>query len=173
METVFIYALNCPSTGRTRYIGKASNPYDRYCSHLDKKPHEDTRKARWLRSLRENPVLEILDEVPTSEWQFWEREWIRLYRVLMFDLVNGTDGGDGASNVSLEARQKRRDALLGKKRPPEICARISAGLTGLKHPASFKEMRRKLMLGTKRSAETIQRMQDSQRLRRAKEKLCH
>lgn len=98
-DTVFIYALNCPVTGRTRYVGKANDPFSRYEKHLDNNKSERTHKASWIRSLFKigrSPILEVLDEVPESEWQFWECEWIRLYRALGFDLTNGTDGGDGA-----------------------------------------------------------------------------
>lgn len=119
MNTVFIYALNDPTRqhlGKTRYIGKAADPYRRYEEHL-KTCREKTHKASWIWSLLrigQTPILEILDEVPEVEWELWEREWIRLYRALGFRLTNGTDGGEGLKNPSLETRKKMRDSHIGK-----------------------------------------------------------
>lgn len=101
METVFIYAHNCPITGRARYIGKSKAPRRRLKDHLLRARENTSHQANWIRSLSARglrPVLEILDEVPETEWQFWEREWIRLYKSLGFDLTNSTDGGEGVDS---------------------------------------------------------------------------
>lgn len=140
-KTVFIYGLNepCagpdPTAGRCRYIGKAADPYARYEVHLARNHEEDTYKARWIRSLLaagKTPILEILAEVPESEWQFWECEWIKLYRILGFRLTNCTDGGDGMTNLPEEVRKKIGDSNRGKKRTPEFCAKLSAAKKGVK-----------------------------------------
>lgn len=114
MKTTFIYALNCPITGATRYIGKAGNPKHRLSCHLHAR--ENCHRTNWIRSLGgRSPILEVLDEVPENEWMFWEVEYIRLYRALGFKLVNGTSGGDGTFNPSKETRQKMSIWQLGEK----------------------------------------------------------
>lgn len=115
-STTFIYALNCPITGRTRYVGKANNPEKRLILHISQARKHSYRRACWIRSLLSNgqkPSLEILDEVPETEWQFWECEWIRLYRALGFDLTNGTEGGEGMHNPSSETRERMSRAQKG------------------------------------------------------------
>lgn len=163
MKTVFIYALNDPTRqhlGKTRYVGKAKNPYERYEWHLDFNHREKTHKANWIRSLLrigQAPILEILDEVPETEWQFWEKEWIRLYRALGFQLTNGTDGGEGLHNPSIDIREKIGRARRGKKLPeawcrairervfsPETRAKMSDAMRGEKNP----------MFGKRHSPET-------------------
>lgn len=184
MNTVFIYALNDPTRnhlGKTRYIGKSTDPYDRYEKHLKFNYREKTHKANWIRSLLQigqTPILEILDEVPEAEWQMWEKEWIRLYRALGFRLTNISEGGDGGcpkhsietraklraansgknhpmfgKSPSPETRAKLRAANLGKSLSPETREKISAALSGEKSP----------MFGKTPSAETRARMRVANR----------
>lgn len=137
MNTVFIYALNDPNRqhlGKTRYIGKAVDPYRRYEKHLEENCREKTHKANWIRSLLSKgctPVLEVLDEVSESEWQLWECEWIRLYRALGFDLTNGTEGGDGLV-ATPDVRAKISRANKGRKCSSEKRIAISCSLLGRK-----------------------------------------
>lgn len=44
------------------------------------------------------PIIEIIDEVPVSEWEFWEIYWISQFKTWGFDLTNGTEGGDCVIN---------------------------------------------------------------------------
>lgn len=116
MKTTFIYALNCPFSGRTRYVGKSDNPEHRLLCHVN--ASEVCHRTNWIRSLQAKgklPVLEILDEVPQDSWTFWEKEYIMLYRALGFDLVNGTEGGDGLFNPSKETRRKMGEWQRGEK----------------------------------------------------------
>lgn len=99
MKTKFIYCLICPETNIVKYIGKSKDPIKRFRSHLSKNNLlESTKKNNWLVSLlRENliPVMEIIDEVPEKEIDYWERFYIQLFRSWGFELLNGTEGGDG------------------------------------------------------------------------------
>lgn len=159
MKTVFIYALNdptCQHLGKTRYIGKAEDPYHRYEKHLECRHREKTHKANWINSLFEVgivPVLEILDEVPETEWAMWEREWIRLYRALGFPLTNGTEGGEGMVGrpVSEETREKIRGKLKGRKLSEEHSRKIRLAQSGSGHPS----------FGKKRSEETRRKLRQS------------
>lgn len=154
MDTTFIYALNCPETGRCRYIGKADNPIKRLAQHLCH-PGKGYR-ANWLRSLLAHdlePLLEILDEVPKSQWQFWEREYIRIFRAIGFELTNGTEGGEGG-------RTREGGPMGGRKHTIETTQKISAAKTGEKnnrfgipHTPETKEKIRASCIGKKLSLE--------------------
>jgi hypothetical protein len=137
METTFIYELIDPVTGRTRYIGKSDNPFKRFKGHLADALQKRNYCARWINSVLERglvPFMELVDEVPISEWQFWEREYIRLYRALFFDLTNTTDGGE---NPPVGVNR-------GKKHSAEWRAKISASLTGRKRPPFSLEWRKNM-----------------------------
>lgn len=97
-ETKIIYSLSCPKTGEVRYIGQSGNIKERYSPNF--KEYNKSYKTNWITSLsKENllPILEIIDEVPKSEWKFWEKYWISQFRTWGFKLVNRTEGGDGVS----------------------------------------------------------------------------
>lgn len=139
METVFIYALNCPVTGRTRYIGKAKDPYIRlYGPQGHLKDKSKNHRTNWIQSLKaqgKSPILEVLDIVPVNEWRQWEVAYIEFFYEAGFDLVNGTPGGEdppsrqGIPN-SPETRAKISAALAGKPKSLEHCAAVSAALKG-------------------------------------------
>lgn len=79
--------------------------------------------------------MDLLDEIPASEWQFWEREYLRVFRMIGMDLVNLTAGGDGTSGwiVTPETRAKISAAHMGVlKGPcsPEVRANMSAAQRG-------------------------------------------
>lgn len=75
MTTTFIYSLAHPLTDEIRYVGKANDIKDRFRSHLHAKDY--SHKSSWVKSLKNDgliPKIEILDEVPMSEWEFWEKQ---------------------------------------------------------------------------------------------------
>lgn len=96
MEKVFIYMLVDPRNQQVRYIGKAKEPQKRFQrGHRYEK--QNTRKCNWVQSLLKQgltPLVQIIDEVLFSEWQFWEMHYISLYKSWGFDLTNHTGGGD-------------------------------------------------------------------------------
>lgn len=138
MKTTFIYALCEPENPeRIRYVGKSNNPARRLRAHLSNTRKTSTHLGCWLKGLSTAPVLEVLDEVPETQWEFWEREYIRVFRAIGFNLVNLSEGGDGHHNPSSESREKNRRAHLGKKNPhigvprsPESRAKMSASRSG-------------------------------------------
>ena len=99
-ETTFIYALKDPRTNIIRYVGKANDPYVRYGHHLIKCRDKNTHKRNWINNLKNNnlkPILEILEEVPIDKWKEYEKMYIKKYLDEGCDLMNYTDGGDGAT----------------------------------------------------------------------------
>lgn len=135
-DTVFIYVLKDPLLGDIRYVGKAKNPKVRYLKHL--KVREKTHKSNWIRYLLSKglkPELEVVDEVPDSEWPSWEAAYIQFFKESGQPLVNGTNGGEGVSGHvhSERTREKIRASHLGKLRgtySPEHRRHISEALSG-------------------------------------------
>lgn len=157
--TTFLYTLNCPKTGEIRYVGKADNPFVRYYMHLREwrwaKNRKTNHRNTWIKSLHAEglvPHMELLDEVPMSQWEFWEREYIRVFRAIGVNLTNGSDGGEcgprmcGPANpmfgrtlthrtgvkLSPETIEKIRRANTGKRHSPEARKNISNGHLGQK-----------------------------------------
>lgn len=131
----FIYALKCPITGRVRYIGKSNNPQKRLSRHLGEDRDRNCHRKTWLNSLTVRglrPILEILSEVPESEWQAWECAYIEYFRESGCDLTNNTNGGDGVVNLSPEAKERGRLKQVGRKQSPENVAKRMAGRLGKK-----------------------------------------
>lgn len=120
MKTTFIYALRDPRTDLIRYVGKADDPQKRLSVHLADK-HRNHR-TNWIKDLMINglePVLEIVDEVPFSEWPMWEVAYIENFRDLGYPLVNGTLGGEGSMGVTEETLAKIQESRKHLKRTPE------------------------------------------------------
>lgn len=113
MKTVFIYVLNDPVTGECHYLGKARHPDVRFRGHISRAKNLKTHRDAWIACLLKaglRPVLEIIDEVLESQWEFWEREYIRVFRAIGVPLTNHTDGGEAGPDIT------------GLKRPESFCA---------------------------------------------------
>lgn len=133
MRTVFIYALCEPGTRTVRYIGKTvQNPHARFRSHITGSSKQKNYLGNWLRGILargEVPNMVVLRGVPEAEGSAVEIKYIRIAREsLGMRLVNGTDGGEGNTNPSLETRA--RMSAAGKRRPrpprsPETQAKLS------------------------------------------------
>lgn len=183
-NTTFIYALVDPRTQQIRYVGKANDPQHRLRDHLREK--RKSYKNSWIKELRDNglvPELQIVEEVPVTNWMERERYWIAYYRDLGMALVNGTDGGDGVHGMqhTPEARAKisaagmgnqhskgrhptpeetakRRSSLKGHVVTPETREKIRASKLGVpRNPASVEKMRQSL-LGRKLPESTVEKM---------------
>lgn len=106
MET-YIYTLS-DSSG-IKYVGKSNDPLDRLKSHLKDCKKKRTRKERWIHGMLERnelPVLEIIDHVPNNMWSFYESYWISQLKAWGFDLVNGTEGGEGSNGFKGKTHTK-------------------------------------------------------------------
>lgn len=99
MKKKIIYTLSDPNTGIVRYIGKTNNIEKRLSRHLSNNHlSNSTRKNNWIISLlRKNqlPIIEVLDEVDSTDIDFYEIFYISLFKSWGFNLLNETEGGDG------------------------------------------------------------------------------
>jgi hypothetical protein len=125
------------------YVGKTTRIQGRIGAHRSK--------------FGKNIILEVIDEVLTSEWKFWECYWIEQFKQWGFDVVNKrSKGGSGPEFHKEETKANMRKpksttekmhkpkseehkANMRKPKSPEHIAAIVAGRTGVKHK-SHKSM---------------------------------
>ena len=113
---VYIYTLN-DKDGTPFYVGKTNNIKYREYQHIwEAKQGFKYRKACWLRRHNYEFDIEVLDEVPFTEWQFWESFWILTIKSWGFTLFNHTTGGEGFNGFhSEETKKKMSETKKGKK----------------------------------------------------------
>ncbi len=124
-----IYTLSHPITNIVRYIGKTNGTLpDRLSKHIYISKKANNKRCNWIQSLIKQgikPKIEVLDTcTSTEESSKLEIYWISQFRSWGFDLVNGTDGGEGSygykpSKETLEKKRATMKALwINKKKPP-------------------------------------------------------
>jgi group I intron endonuclease len=114
-----VYLLSDPKTEEPRYVGVTVNLKNRIRDH--KKDKRKCYRTNWIQSLKKenlSPLVKVLEEVDDKDRDIAERFWIAFFRERFDNLVNATDGGDGALNPSPEVREKIASGHRGKKRPP-------------------------------------------------------
>lgn len=120
-NTVVIYSLSDPKTGVVKYIGKTSKTLtERMRSHIKDAKRKNNKRTAWIKSILKlglNPIIEVIDEVPVEDWQFWEIYWIEQFKAWGFKLKNGTIGGDGTKGYVYtdEDKKKMRGKVLSKE----------------------------------------------------------
>jgi hypothetical protein len=178
MNTTFIYALIDPRSLECRYVGKANNPYERYCQHLiDKYP---CHKTNWIKSLLNNglnPILQILEQCDISIWEERERDWIAFEKKIGCNLTNGTKGGEGVNSGPLSENHKRKISEIHKGMHPSDKTRLKLIESHKgKHPS--EETRKKMSengghrIGTHPSEETRRKLIESHKGKRFSKETC-
>ena len=130
MET-YIYTLS-DSSG-IRYIGKSDFPCKRFKMHIKESKLRRTRKEKWMDTLLKNGgkiEMEIIDVVDILDWSFFESYWISQLKAWGFDILNGTDGGEGSNGFkgkshSTETKEKLRKLATGRIPTNETREKIS------------------------------------------------
>lgn len=108
MQTTFIYTLLDPISNIVRYVGKSNNPKKRLYEHLRNCYSSINYKNNWIKSLlskNTKPILNIVDEVFLSDWEFWEKFWIFKYKKEGYNLTNTDDGGLGLSEHKYNTKE--------------------------------------------------------------------
>jgi hypothetical protein len=82
------------------YIGKSIKPQNRIYEH---------KTSKCL-----NVFMEIIDEVPTSEWKFWEKYYISLFKSWGFILINKNNGGGGITKQKVSSKNLISFKMKGK-----------------------------------------------------------
>lgn len=123
-ETTFIYTLVDPrDKNNIRYIGKTNNPNKRLLEHIKEAlSDKHSKKINWIKKLlREGvaPLLEILDEVPRDEWEFWEIHYHDLLISWGFILTNLKQCGLGNSKHAPETIELLREISISRSKRGE------------------------------------------------------
>jgi hypothetical protein len=121
-ERIFIYTLSDPRTGEVRYVGKtAYGLQHRLRQHVNDR--SVSHKTNWIRSLKAaevRPIIEVLEEIVTSDegvWQEAEAFWIESLRQMGCRLTNLRSGGYGGGKLSRESREKVSASLRAATTP--------------------------------------------------------
>lgn len=131
MENTFIYTLSDPITKEVRYIGKTNNLKRRLSAHVSRarKTNSNSHKNNWVRKILNEgnkPLIEILEEVPTDNWEEYEIYWIEQFKNWGFRLLNTCEGGEGAKTGPRKPLPDKHKKLISKslrktaKERPEI-----------------------------------------------------
>ncbi len=119
MKYVYIYTIaSSDEPDNIRYVGKTVDINKRIKRHtgkyyLSQKDH----KARWLSKIIADghfPIIEAVDYVLESEWEFWEQYWISQFKSWNFNLTNLTAGGNGGF------QKGHLNTFYGKKHSAEV-----------------------------------------------------
>lgn len=121
---VRIYTISHSGSNRF-YIGATRKSLDaRLRNHKYRSKHKYklnktlSFKERWLIDAINNNYdifIEELDVVKFSEFSFWERYYISLFKHFGFKLTNGTEGGDGVWTRRATEEEKEKLRLLKMK----------------------------------------------------------
>jgi hypothetical protein len=124
----------------------------------------NNHRCNWIRKLINEGVLPeicLIEITDNDNWQSCERKWIKFYKD---SVTNGTEGGEGLSNPSVEIREKisnsNKGKTLGKKKPTrthEHCLAISKSGKGRKLPPLTSEHKQAISValsGKQRTQET-------------------
>lgn len=185
-----IYALVDPVSRVIRYIGKASDPEQRYAAHLLCKTR--ARSRNWIKGLLTTglkPKMILLEEIPDEEANDAERFWIAFVKSSGAELLNLTNGGDGGrmpveviermkttkrAKLTPEYREMLSAAHRGKKQPPETIAKRSASIMGRKFTDETRRKISEAKKGYRHPPEVIARIADKLKSReQAPEQIAH
>lgn len=175
------YTLSHPTTKEIRYVGYTSVKLEKRLSeHIKDGKTKRNRKANWIKSLIRSglkPDINLINTYDTKEEAvFNEINLIFQYRLLGYNLVNSTDGGDGGVGYKFSEEKIKEMAMkrIGKKLGPcseERKLKISLANKGRKMTEEQigkmkgrvmkkenKEYFRNLYLGKKLNNETKEKM---------------
>lgn len=158
----YVYEHRRESDGATFYVGKGRANRAYVISN---------RNDHWNKVYKKHGMMVHFVAKNLTEKEAIDLEIEIISQYGMVNLCNMTSGGEGLCNPSDETRNKMRLARIGKsgpfkgeKRPPETIAKISASLTGEKHPRWGLKGEANPIFGRKASEETKRKM----RIARAK-----
>lgn len=144
METKIYTLSSSNNPDIIRYIGKTKESLKkRLAGHITLakinkiKGYFHNYTSNWINKeieLGNTIIIKELDSTSENNWEYLEKYWISQFKAWGFNLTNLTDGGDGNKNqyFSKESNLARSIALKGKKRPKEVCLKISKSSLGKK-----------------------------------------
>jgi hypothetical protein len=136
MEVITIYYLH-KGDGKPFYVGKSKNGISRI------KDHKST--------FGKNTFIEVLDEVSSIDWKFWETYWIYQLQTWGFTLNNQNEGGGGPLSHTTKSKQKISEAHKGMSHSISTKIKMSKSHQGRKFSEDTKEKIRQSKLGKSNS----------------------
>lgn len=134
---IIVYGLSSSKDNVIRYIGQT-----KVLSHIRLKAHvreafgnlkKDTHKCRWIRNVIEEGYQVLITTLKEDAiYNEDEKLFIKIYKEIGIKLVNATEGGDHAFELTQEARKKMSERKKGKKASLETKAKLSAMRKGRK-----------------------------------------
>ena len=94
MKKFKIYCLKNPDNMKIRYIGVTTSKYisRRLSQHIYcAKNNHQTHVAKWIRKIKKNPIIELIEICDENNWEEREKYWIKYYD----NLTNIHEGGKG------------------------------------------------------------------------------
>ena len=135
-KSYYVYVHRRKSDGSVFYVGKGHG----------QRAWWKYRSQHWSRIADKHGYTVEIVESGYTEWFAHEREIQLIEKIGRANLCNHTDGGEGCTNPSAEARQKIGAANRGRKRSPEHIQKIVAVHKGV--PRS-EDVKRKISLAQK------------------------
>lgn len=116
-----IYVLKNPETDEIRYVGVTTQTLNqRLSQHINAaKTHEMRHVCHWINSLLKvglRPKIEQIDEVSDSDWEDYERYYIKHYREIGCNLTNISEGGAGVVTADMRSKSSMQRSAEGHKK---------------------------------------------------------
>lgn len=147
-STTYIYCLIDPN-GEVRYVGKSDDPDKRFRNHINQSKYKRYYKDYWINSLLQKslkPELIVLDNVPYTDFGFWENFYILFFKKLGCHLTNTAPGGSGG-NFGPEINKKISEKRKGKKLSNESKQKIRLFRLGTHHKKETIDLFHKQRIG--------------------------
>ena len=128
----YVYVHRRKSDGAVFYVGKGKG-----LRAWDK--NKDNRSQYWHKIVRKHGLIVEIVESGYAEWFAHEREIQLIEKYGRSNLCNHTDGGEGCSNPSAEARKQMGAANRGRKRSSEHIAKIVMAHKGVPRTDAVKQ----------------------------------
>jgi len=118
MRYNYIYALIDPRTNKVKYIGRSSNPQERWLAHFSEKTNE--KKYKWMQELKAAnliPEIKILERCEYKDSSIKELVWIKKHKDTILNLKTEYKGNGSSLPVlvSSEKNKVRREVWLEKQ----------------------------------------------------------
>lgn len=128
MENYKIYLLRLKNTDDIRYIGRTRESLNlRWSKHktnakIDKEKSKYSFRTNWINKHKDEIEIVCIEENIQTKAESCQKEiyYIELYKSLGYNLVNGSNGGEGGCEGykhTEEAKQKISRGGKGKKKP--------------------------------------------------------
>jgi len=120
------------------YIGKTIRPLK------ERERHHKTKFSG-------NVQIHLIKEIPTSEWKYWEKFYIKQYKDLGYILENKNEGGSGPTFQTKKSKQKISDKLKNQPKPKGFGKNLSEKNKGQKRSKEFSLLQSTIHKGIKRT----------------------